>query len=318
MDATDDHLRTFDALRPRLMGLAYRMTGTMADAEDIVQEAWLRWHRVHAHDVERPDAYLFRVVSRLCVDCARSAQVRREIYVGPWLPEPVVDHAALGLDTEPPDAAELANDISVALLLVLDRLSPVERAVFLLHDVFDYTFAEIAPMVERTPATCRKLGSRARQRVRADYPTGPLPRAAANDFVVRFLQILQSGDVAAIAQTLAEDARLVADGGGKVYAALNPIDGRDHIMRFFTGLIRKFGAPRSVVLAWLNGRPALVFQEPEGAFQAWSIDWTRAGQARTIHLVRNPDKLVGVSSMLADKRIAPPEVMAADSQNRCD
>lgn len=281
------------------MGLAYRMTGTVTDADDIVQEAWLRWHGVRGDEVERPASYLFRVVSRLCVDRARSAKVRRETYVGPWLPEPVVDHAALGLDSMTPDIAELADDISAAMLLVLDRLSPLERAVFLLHDVFDYTFAEIAPMVERTPATCRKLGSRARQRVRAEHLATSVPRAAANEFVSAFLRVLQSGDVAAFAQALAEDARLVADGGGKVYTALNPILGRDRIVRFVTGLVRKFGPPRSVTRMLLNGRPALVFQEPEGSFQAWSIDWNGAGQAQTIHMLRNPDKLAGISGALA-------------------
>jgi RNA polymerase sigma-70 factor (ECF subfamily) len=226
-------LRIFEANRPHLMGLAYRMSGTVTDAEDVVQDAWLRWHGTDRAAVACPKAYLLRVTMRLCLDRAWSAQARREAYVGPWLPEPIVDLAQIGTaEAGPQSQAERTDEPSVALLLVLERLSPLERAAFLLHDVFDFSFDEIGATLGRAPSACRKLASRARQRIRQERPTRPVPPDLARQFAARFHYALQSGDLTTFAEMLAEDAVLIADGGGRVYAALRPICGRDRIVRF--------------------------------------------------------------------------------------
>jgi RNA polymerase sigma-70 factor, ECF subfamily len=289
--AAETHLPVFEALRPRLTGLAYRMTGSLTDAEDIVQDAWLRWHRTDPASVDAPKPFLLRIVARLCLDRARSARARREVYVGPWLPEPVADLDRLGHHPGADHIAELADDLSVALLLVLERLSPLERAAFLLHDVFDLTFDDIASMLDRSPAACRKLASRARQRVKEARPARHLPREAAEEFASRFLAALRTGDVTAFARSLAEDAQLIADGGGKIYAALNPIIGRDRIVRFCTGLVRKFGTPREIRRLPLNGGEGFLIVEADGGLQTWTLAWNDRGLVQAIYMMRNPDKL---------------------------
>ena len=290
-------IEVFEALRPQLTGLAYRMTGALTEAEDIVQDAWLRWQRTDAGAVEVPKAFLFRIVTRLCIDRARSARLRREVYVGPWLPEPVADAGWPGAPAGPDAAAERADDLSVALLLVLERLSPLERAAFLLHDVFDLPFAEIATTLERTPAACRKLASRARGRVREARPGGALGPASIAAFAARFHEAVRTGDVATLAASLAEDAVLISDGGGKAYAALNPIRGRDHILRFLIGLVRKFGPPREVRRMRLNGGEGFLIVEADGTVQTWSLDFGARGEVTAIYAMRNPDKLGGVRGM---------------------
>jgi RNA polymerase sigma-70 factor, ECF subfamily len=289
--AADTHLPVFEALRPHLTGLAYRMTGSLTDAEDIVQDAWLRWHRTDPASVDAPKPFLLRIVARLCLDRARSAQARREVYVGPWLPEPVADLDRLGYHPGADHVAELADDLSVALLLVLERLSPLERAAFLLHDVFDFTFDDIASMLDRSPAACRKLASRARQRVKEARPARNLPAEAAEEFARRFLAAIRTGDVGAFARSLAEDAQLIADGGGKTYAALNPIRGRDNIVRFCTGLVRKFGTPREIRRLPLNGDEGFLIVEADGRLQTWTLAWNDRGLVQAIYMMRNPDKL---------------------------
>jgi RNA polymerase sigma-70 factor, ECF subfamily len=216
LETNQAHLQIFEIHRPYLAGLAYRMTGSLTDADDIVQDAWLRWSRIDPAIVDSPRPYLLQIVARLCVDYATSARSRREVYVGSWLPEPVADLQAIGA---PPDAEQmmgLADDLSIALLVVLDRLSPPERAAFLLHDVFDLTFEDVAGVLERTPAACRKLASRARRRVAETRPQAKPSRSDANAFIEKFQQALTTGDVASFAKMLAEDAKLIADGGGKV------------------------------------------------------------------------------------------------------
>jgi RNA polymerase sigma-70 factor, ECF subfamily len=300
MRTDEAHLKVFEELRPRLTGLAYRMTGSLSDADDVLQEAWLRWSRVDAASVDAPTAYLLQIVARLCVDQATSARARREVYVGPWLPEPVADPLSVGVQPSAEQVAELADDLSVALLVVLKRLSPLERAAFLLHDVFDLTFEDIAGVLGREPAACRKLASRARRRVVEKRPPNRAPTAADRAFIDRFQQAVQSGDVTSFAKVLADDAELIADGGGKVYAALNPIRGRDRVVRFLMGLAAKFGAPRKVRRLSLNGRDGLLIVESDGGLQTWSIDWNDEGKAQTIYAVRNPDKLQRLRSCLAE------------------
>ncbi|MGA2129148.1 MAG: sigma-70 family RNA polymerase sigma factor [Xanthobacteraceae bacterium] len=279
----------FEPHRRRLTGLAYRMLGSLTEAEDIVQEAFLRWHAVDRATVADPRAYLSRVVARLCLDQLKSARVRRETYVGPWLPEPVIDAAALAPDT----ASEYADDLSVALLLTLERLSPLERAAFLLHDVFEVDFPEVARALDRSEAACRQLAARARAHVRQSRPRF----AATDEDVARltdaFHAAVLAGDVPGLAQLLAEDAVLYSDGGGKRSAALNPIRGRDKIIRFYVGLARKRGRPklRSVRQARINGMPGFIIVDGEGEVETLALD-IRDRRIAALYLVRNPDKLV--------------------------
>jgi RNA polymerase sigma-70 factor, ECF subfamily len=286
-----ENLRSFEVNRPHLMGLAYRMSGSVADAEDVIQDAWLRWREIDHAMITSPKAYLLRLTMRLCLDRARSAQARRELYVGPWLPEPIANLAQVGADASPHGMAERADELSVALLLILERLSPLERAAFLLHDVFDFSFDEIATTLHRAPSACRKLASRARQRIRQERPAQEVPPEVAKQFVILFHQALQSGDLATFAQMLAEDAVLVADGGGRKYAALNPIHGRGNIMRFLEGIASKFGWPKEIRRLPLNGSEAFAITEADGGLHTWSLDWNPDGQVRAIYLLRNPDKL---------------------------
>src|SRR5436190_988720 len=271
--------------RGRLLGLAYRMLGSRSDAEDIVQDAYLRFAGVP--DVQNPEAFLVTIVTRLCLDRLKSAKAQREVYVGPWLPEPVCDAEGLS-----PDAAtELADDLSFALLLALDRLSPMERAAFLLHDVFDTPFSEIAAMLDRTEASCRQLASRARRAVRDERP----PPAATPDSHARLLQAfgeaVASGNVARLAELLRADAVALTDGGGRKTAAGKPVDGADKIARFFIGLAAKnAGHDIRIEPAMINGAVgALLYLDGE-------LDHTMSmaisgEKIAAIYIVRNPDKL---------------------------
>jgi RNA polymerase sigma-70 factor (ECF subfamily) len=303
VEPIESHLQVFETLRPQLTGLAYRMTGSRTDADDIVRDAWLRWSSADPASVETPRPYLLQIVARLCIDYATSARARREVYVGPWLPEPIADPLAMGLHGDADRVAELADDLSVALLLVLERLSPLERAAFLLHDVFDFSFEDIAGVLGRAPAACRKLASRARHRVAERRPRARPPEAVARAFIDKFHLALQSGDLAAFAKVLAEDAEYVADGGGKAYAALNPIRGRDKIMRFLVGLLAKFGVPREIRYLPLNGCDGYLIVEMDGALQTWSIDWNAEGEVQAIYAMRNPDKLRHLGRMLEGSMI---------------
>jgi RNA polymerase sigma-70 factor (ECF subfamily) len=271
--------------RGRLLGLAYRMLGSRSDAEDVVQDAYLRF--AGAQDVHNAEAFLVTVVTRLCLDRLKSARAQREVYVGPWLPEPVFDAEGLSADT----ATELADDLSFALLLALDRLSPLERAAFLLHDVFDTPFSEIAAMLDRTEASCRQLASRARRAVRDERP----PPAATPDSHARLLQAfgeaVASGNVARLAELLRADAVALTDGGGRKTAARNPIVGADKIARFFIGLAAKnAGHDIRIEPAMINGAfGALLYLDGE-------LDHTMSmaisgDKIAAIYIVRNPDKL---------------------------
>lgn len=271
--------------RGRLLGLAYRMLGSRSDAEDVVQDAYLRF--AGAQDVHNAEAFLVTVVTRLCLDRLNSAKVQREIYVGPWLPEPVFDAEGLSADA----ATELADDLSFALLLALDRLSPLERAAFLLHDVFDTPFTEIAVMLDRTEASCRQLASRARRAVRDNRPAP----AATPDCHARLLQAFSdavaSGNVRQLAELLREDAVALTDGGGRKFAARNPIIGADKVARFFIGLAGKIaGQDVRIQPAVINGAVgALLYLDGElDLTLSMAIDGEKIA---AIYIVRNPDKL---------------------------
>jgi RNA polymerase sigma-70 factor (ECF subfamily) len=288
MSMSSDRPRESDPLAPhrgRLLGLAYRMLGSRSDADDVVQDAYIRF--AGAQDVHNPEAFLVTVVTRLCLDRLKSAKAQREIYVGPWLPEPVFDAEGLAADA----ATELADDLSFALLLALDRLSPLERAAFLLHDVFDVPFSEIARMLDRTEAACRQLATRAR---RAVQDTRPAPAATPDSharLLSAFSEAVASGDVSRLAGLLRADAVAVTDGGGRKTAALKEIMGADKVARFFIALAAK-NAGRDVRIqpTMINGTVgALLYMDGEVDHTlSMAIDGDRIA---AIYIVRNPDKL---------------------------
>jgi RNA polymerase sigma-70 factor (ECF subfamily) len=273
--------------RRRLLGLAYRMLGSRSDAEDVVQDAYLRF--VDADDVHNAEAFLVTIVTRLCLDRLKSAKAQREIYVGPWLPEPVFD--ADGLSAEA--ATELADDLSFALLLALDRLSPQERAAFLLHDVFDVPFAEVAAMIGRSEPACRQLATRARRAVRNERrPPAAAPDNHA-DLLKAFLEAVASGDLSRLTSLLRDDAIALTDGGGRKAAALNPIQGADKVARLFVTLATKAkdaGHDIHIEPATINGSVgALLYLDGELDHTiSISVDGEKIA---AIYLVRNPDKL---------------------------
>jgi RNA polymerase sigma-70 factor (ECF subfamily) len=281
MTAADDGLAGFEPHRRFLGGLAHRMLGSVAEAEDVVQDAFLRWRAVDRSGIAEPRAYLSRVVSRLCLDRMKSASHRREAYVGTWLPEPVL--------ADPPQT--LADDLSVALLLALERLSPLERAAFLLHDVFDMDYAEVGAALEHSEAACRQLAARARAHVRQDRPRYPTQDAEARRLADAFVTTLTTGDLEGLTRLLAEGAVMYTDGGGKRRAPLNPIVGRDKIARFYESVLARGGvaAVTGIEAATLNGLPGFVIRGAEGT-ETLALE-IGDGVVVAIYAVRNPDKL---------------------------
>jgi len=293
--AMPDPAASFEPHRRRLLGLAYRMLGSMADAEDAVQETYLRWHAARRDEVSDPRAFLMTTATRICLDMLTSARARREEYVGPWLPEPVVDTSVLAADSR----TELAEDLSIALLLTLERLSPLERAAFLLHEVFDFSFREVAAALDRSEAACRQLAARARARVRAVRPRGAAPNPAHSrkldaqhtQLISAFVAAAQSGDLSTLTQLLASDVRVITDGGGKAAASLNVLDGADRAARFLVGATRKGWRPDFTLrFAAINGLPGVIVDGPEGPLQTAAFE-IEDGVIRALYVVRNPDKL---------------------------
>jgi RNA polymerase sigma-70 factor (ECF subfamily) len=283
-----DGAPSFEPHRRHLTGLAYRMLGSLAEAEDIVQEAYLRWHGAERGAIANPRAFLSKTVTRLCLDHVKSARVRREEYVGPWLPEPVLDMTAL----EPESTSDMAHDLSMALMLALERLSPLERAAFLLHDVFDMEFTEIAPALDRNEAAVRQLAARARAHVRAARPRFAASPEEGARLAEAFLAASRSGDAAAMMQLLTSNAALHSDGGGKKQAALNVIQGADKIAAFFAGIARKRAGElmANVAPARINGLAGYVVSGADGDVYTVAVD-VEDGKISAIYIVRNPDKL---------------------------
>lgn len=279
--------------RPYLVGVAYRLLGSASDAEDVVQEALLR--AGERDDLRSLRAFLTTVVTRLCLDELRSARRRRETYVGPWLPEPVLTDA---LDAPPSDGAEHRESVSLAFLVVLEELSPLERAVFVLREVFDLEFAEIAQAIQRSEAACRKLLQRARERVARAAPHTPAEHGAQHALAGAFFTALASGDLTALVEVLASEATMTTDHGGKARAARKPLHGAERVARFFVGVVAK-GArenpDQSSTTAYVNGAPALVVRGSDGRIHTvilLSIERTPRGPRITsLSVVRNPDKL---------------------------
>jgi RNA polymerase sigma-70 factor, ECF subfamily len=276
-----DAAATFDPLRPRLIRIAYRMLGSVADAEDVVQEAFLRWFDADRDAVREPEAFLRRVVTRLCLDHLKSARRRRETYVGPWLPEPVVEAAEDEID-----------DVTLPLMMALERLSPLERAAFLLHDVFGVGFEEVALTIGRAPATCRQLASRARTHVRAARPRFSMPKERGQEIAAAFFAATRSGDMQALQSLLAADVAVYADGGGKTPAAMQPVVGLDNVMQLHASLALIFAERMSRIVRYglINGLPGFVTIEQDDTLQTTAVQ-IEDGKIAAIYVMRNPDKL---------------------------
>lgn len=277
--APGDGAESLEPLRPRLARVAYRMLGSVADAEDVVQEAFIRWMRADRTQVREPEAYLRRTVTRLCLDLLKSARHRRESYFGPWLPDPVIEEEA--------DA-----DVTLPLLLALERLSPLERAAFLLHDVFGLELTEVAATIRRDPAACRQLASRARLHVREARPRFPVDKQRATQLAEAFFAASRSGDMTALGAMLADDVTVYADGGGKRPAATRPLRGILRVLKFHAGLARLYARyGRSILLhaGLINGLPGFISREADG-LQSTALQLAD-GKIVRMYVVRNPDKL---------------------------
>src|SRR5499433_3307834 len=280
---------SFEPHRRRLLGLAYRMLGSVSEAEDTVQDAYLRWHAADRDAVSDIRAFLTTITTRICLDTLKSARVRREAYVGPWLPEPVLDTAALAPDTQ----AELAEDLSVALLLTLDRMSPLERAAFLLHDVFDFSFSEVATALERSEAACQQLAARARAHVSAVRPRGITAPARSGEIDAKHAQLMsaflaatRSGDLNALTQLLASDVRVMTDGGGKAAAALEVLDGADRAAQFLVSVARKgWREDFKLRFATINGLPGVMVVGSDGLVQTAAFE-IEGDVIRMLYVVR--------------------------------
>lgn len=275
-----DAAASFDPLRPKLMRVAYRMLGSVADAEDVLQEAFIRWMGTDRSEVREPEAFLRCTVTRLCVDQLKSARRRRETYVGPWLPDPVLEEE------------DEAEDVTLPLMLALERLSPLERAAFLLHDVFGLGFEEVAATIQRDPAACRQLATRARTHVREARPRFQVDKRRGLELAEAFFAASRSGDMQALAAMLAADVSVHADGGGKRAAANEPILGFEAVMRLQERLAALFkqNGSKLVRAGFVNGLPGFVTLEADGELQTTALE-IEDGKITAIYVVRNPDKL---------------------------
>lgn len=271
----------FYLLRPKLIRLAYRMLGSVVDAEDVVQEAFLRCLRANGEEVREPEAWLRRVVTRLSLNHLKSARHRRETYIGPWLPEPVIEP----VEDEP-------DDVTLPLMIVLERLSPLERATFLLHDVFGVGFDEIAETIDRSPAACRQLASRARAHVRAARPRFPVSRERGLQIATAFFAASRGGDMQSLRSLLADDVTAFADGGGKTRATTEPIVGFDEVVRLHESLAALFARTPSRLLhyGFVNGLPGFITVERDDMLQTTALE-IESGKIVVIYVVQNPEKL---------------------------
>jgi RNA polymerase sigma-70 factor (ECF subfamily) len=279
--STQNAAAAFDPLRLSLVRTAYRMLGSVADAEDVVQDAFLRWLDVDRDAVREPAAFLRRVVTRLCLDRLKSVRRARETYVGTWLPEPIVESGEDELD-----------DVTLPLLMALERLSPLERAAFLLHDVFGLDFEEVAATIGREPAACRQLASRARANVRADRPRYPVPRERGFEIAEAFFAASRDGEMERLRALLSADVTVYADGGGKVSAHTAPVAGLDNVMRLFATFAPNFTVSRSRLVRYgiINGLPGFVTIERGDILQTTALE-IEDGRVVAVYVVRNPDKL---------------------------
>ena len=270
---------SFEPLRHKLIRVAYRMLGSVADAEDVVQEAFIRWMNAERAEVRVPEAFLRRMVMRMCLDELKSARHQRETYIGPWLPDPVVEE-------------EEQDDVTLPLMLALERLSPLERAAFLLHDVFGLAFDEVAATIQREPAACRQLAARARANVRESRPRFQVEKERGLALAKAFFDASRSGDMGTLSTMLAADVSLHADGGGQRPAIGHPVFGFDEVMRVHEQLSKYFLKNGSTFIraAFINGLPGIVTRESDGELQTTALE-IEDGKIAAIYVVRNPDKM---------------------------
>jgi RNA polymerase sigma-70 factor, ECF subfamily len=289
MKFADPHVAAFEAQRSLLTGVAYRMLGSVSDAEDMVQETWLRWTRADVAALDSPRSWLLTVISRLCLDRLKSARVQREQYYGTWLPEPFLGESVA------PSSAQVDESVSIALLLVLEKLSPVERAGFLLHEVFGHSFEEIAKILGKSEVNCRKLVSRARVRVRSEKPRFATTNHEHEELLQRFLNACRVGELEPLMELLGDSAELHSDGGGKASAVPTVLTGREAIARFFVDITRnsKAGSERQEVrFTIFNGAPGVLIYVNNHPVTAMSLE-IQDGKIAAIFAQRNPDKLRG-------------------------
>ncbi|MDX2591161.1 RNA polymerase sigma-70 factor [Streptomyces sp. WI03-4A] len=287
--SADTFTEVFEEHRPFLMGVAYRMLGRVADAEDVVQDAWLRWSGADRAEVREPRGYLVRVTTRLAIDRLRQVKARSEAYVGPWLPEPYVTELGDSV-ADTAERALLADSVSLAVLVVLESLSPLERAVFVLREAFGYPYAEIAALLDRGEAAVRQLAGRARRHVEERRPRYDVDPVQRRDLTERFLAAAAGGDLQGLMALLAPEARLVADSGGKAKAPVRVLHSADKVGRFLAAVAAKNAADLSVRLVEVNGGPAvltLVGGKPDTVFQLDVVD----GVITTVYVLRNPDRM---------------------------
>ena len=291
-----DRLEQFEQYRAMLFAMAYRMLGSFSDAEDMVQEAFLRWHKAKDVDVRSPKSYLATTITRLCLDHLKSARIQRESYVGPWLPEPVMTGATATSPAvfrpvgQPEEEASLAESLSIGFLVLMESLSPAERAVFLLREVFEFEFAEIAKILKKSEQNCRQLLRRARKHVAAKRPRFETSTEEQGRILQEFVRASSSGDLQGLIQILQNDVTLISDGGGKVAAALNPIYGADKVIRFLMGIMPKIPVGLISIPTEVNGVPALanyVGKNPHSVL----VPEFDGGKIRAIYIISNPDKL---------------------------
>ncbi|HKJ72670.1 MAG TPA: RNA polymerase sigma factor SigJ [Alphaproteobacteria bacterium] len=292
---------TFDRYRPKLHGIAYRMLGSRADAEDVVQDAYLRWHGTDTAELRSPEAWLVTVVTRLSLDRLRAAKVERQAYAGQWIPEPLVEAHAPPAD----QAVEIAGDLSIAFLMVLERLAPEERAAFLLHDVFDISYAEIATMIGKRQDACRQAVHRARRRVRRDRPRFQVDREDHRRLLERFVEASRSGDREALLSLLAEDVSFTSDGGGKVPSVSKVLHGAVPVARFYQGIARRIGGRAHFHLAQVNGSPGIL-RYLDGDLDSVTSLVTDGRRIVEIYTIRNPDKLARIEHDLPAPTAATP------------
>jgi len=295
VNSQQDRSKEFERQRPRLFGIAYRMLSSRADAEDVLQDAYLRWHRGASDELRSPEAWLVTAVTRLCIDRLRAVRAERQKYVGPWLPEPLIDESAPAADAP----AELSSSLSIAFLVVLEQLSPDERAAFLLHEVFESEYGEIAQVLGKSEAACRQIVSRARKRVHEQRPRAQVSDAARRSLLERFARAIQAQDKTALLELIAETATWTSDGGGKTRAALKVIRGRERVVRFVLGVLGRHMHRFAFGVTSVNGEPALALRADGNLFSVITVR-TDGARILDVYTVLNPNKLAPQAAAARD------------------
>lgn len=277
----------------RLKGLAYRITGSVCDAEDVIQDAWIRWQARDGSDVQDPSRYLTQIVTNLSLDKLRARKKERDAYTGMWLPEPVLEYSEPAENANPASEQELADELGVAFLLALESLSPLERVVFILHDVFAYSFAEVAGIIEREPASCRQLASRARKAIKAGRPRYPATMESAKAVALAFQYAVRNGDTDALTRLLGENVSFVSDGGGKVAAVSKPVSGAVTVSKLLLGFQKTYRDSNKIEVdfSWVNQLPGFIFREGPVVIQTVALEISDKNLIDGFYVVRNPEKL---------------------------